>query len=376
MNAMNPFYLTPHTPPTYFCDRKRETEDLVRYLLNGANVTLISPRRYGKTGLIYHIFDTLKEKKSNYELYYADIYATHSADDFITMLAEAVTKELKKESLVKKFLATLGSIRPVISPDPLSGVPQLSFTFQTDAERRYSIKALFDYLEHRPQKVIFAIDEFQQIREYEGFSMEALLRTHIQPLRNIQFIFSGSRKHLMAEMFTAENSPFYESAALYSIDKIDREVYARFIDEQFRREGKSITQEAIDFILDWTRTHTFYTQFLCNRVFQSIKKDASLIDVCVAADTILKENNDAFLERRNLLTAKQWAFLTAVAKEGEISEPTASAFLQKYHLGGPSSARRLLDSLLGKELVLESKTLSGSTYCVYNVFFSRWLEKL
>ena len=201
---------------------------------------MISPRRYGKTGLIYHVFDTLKENKSNFELYYADIYATHSADDFITMLAEAVTKELKKESLVKKFLSTLGSIRPVISPDPMSGVPQLSFTFQSDAERRYSIKALFDYLEHRPQKVIIAIDEFQQIREYDGFSMEALLRTYIQPLRNIQFIFSGSRKHLMAEMFTAENSPFYESAALYSIDKIDREVYARFIDEQFRREGKSI----------------------------------------------------------------------------------------------------------------------------------------
>ena len=373
---MNPFYLIPHTPPTYFCDRNRETEDLVRYLLNGANITLISPRRYGKTGLIYHVFDTLKENKSNFELYYADIYATHSADDFITMLAEAVTKELKKESLVKKFLSTLGSIRPVISPDPMSGVPQLSFTFQSDAERRYSIKALFDYLEHRPQKVIIAIDEFQQIREYDGFSMEALLRTYIQPLRNIQFIFSGSRKHLMAEMFTAENSPFYESAALYSIDKIDRDVYGRFIDEQFRREGKSITQDAIDFILEWTRTHTFYTQFLCNRVFQSIKKEATLMDVYVAADTILKENNDAFLERRNLLTSKQWTFLTAVAKEGQVSEPTASAFLQMYRLGGASTARRLLESLLEKELILESKTLSGSSYCVYNVFFSRWLERI
>ena len=376
MSAMNPFYLIPHTPSAYFCDRNRETEDLIHYLLNGANITLISPRRYGKTGLIYHIFDTLKEKQYDFELYYADIYATHGADDFITMLAEAVSRELKKESLVKKFLAALGSIRPVISPDPLSGVPQLSFTFQSDAERRYSIKALLNYLEHRPKKVIVAIDEFQQIRKYEGFSIEALLRTYIQPLKNVQFIFSGSRKHLMSEMFTAENSPFYESAALYTIDKIDREVYARFIGEQFIREGKRITQEAVDFILEWTRAHTFYTQFLCNRVFQSIKREASLMDVYVAADTILKENNDAFLERRNLLTAKQWVFLTAVAKEGEITEPTASAFLQKYHLGGPSSARRLLDSLLDKELILKTKTLSGSTYCVYNVFFSRWLERI
>lgn len=373
---MNPFYLIPHTPAPYFCDRKKETEDLVRYLLNGANITLISPRRYGKTGLIYHVFDTLKAQKYDIELYYADIYATHSADDFITMLAEAISLELKKESLVKKFFETLGSIRPVLSPDPLSGVPQLSFTFQSDSERRYSIKALFDFLEHRPHKVIVAIDEFQQIRSYEGLSMETLLRTYIQPLNNVQFIFSGSRKHMMSEMFTAENSPFYESAALYSIDKIEHDTYARFIAEQFSAQKKSITPEAVDFILDWTRGHTFYTQFLCNRVFQAVKSEASLMDVYVAADAILKENNDAFLERRNLLTAKQWSFLAAVAKEGEISEPTSAAFLQKYQLGAPSTVRRLLDSLLEKEMILETKTLSGSRYCVYNVFFSRWLERI
>lgn len=375
-NAMNPFYLVPHTPAAFFCDRSKETDDLVGYLMNGSNITLISPRRYGKTGLIYHIFDTLQEQKADRELYYADIYATHNADDFIAMLAEAISRELKKESLIKKLFETLGSIRPVISQDPMSGVPQVSFTFQSDSERRYSLKALFDFLEQRPRKVILAIDEFQQIREYEGMSMEALLRTYIQPLHNVQFIFSGSRRHMMAEMFTAENSPFYESAALYTIDKIDRDTYARFISDQFETQKKSITSEAIDFILDWTRCHTFYTQFLCNRVFQSMKKDASLMDVYLAADTILKENNDAFLERRNLLTAKQWKFLIAVAKEEEVKEPTSAAFLQKYELGGPSTAQRLLDALLQKELILETKSLSGSTYCVYNVFFSRWLERL
>jgi hypothetical protein len=159
-------------------------------------------------------------------------------------LAEAVSKELKKDQLVKSFFQKLGRIRPVISQDALSGEPKLSFAFQTDAQRRYSLKALLEFLEHRPTRVIVAIDEFQQIREYEGLSMEALLRTHIQPLTNVQFIFSGSKKHTMAEMFTAENSPFYESASLYTLEKIDREVYARFIGEQFAAQKKSITPEA------------------------------------------------------------------------------------------------------------------------------------
>ena len=198
---MNPFYLIPHTPKAYFCDRVKETDDILdilRFLENGSNVTLISPRRYGKTGLIYHIFDSLKEQKKKVELFYVDIYATSCVDDFIAVLAEAVSKELKKDRLVKSFFQKLGRIRPVISQDALSGEPKLSFAFQTDAQRHYSLKALLEFLEHRPTRVIVAIDEFQQIREYEGLSMEALLRTHIQPLTNVQFIFSGSKKHTMA----------------------------------------------------------------------------------------------------------------------------------------------------------------------------------
>ena len=373
---MNPFFLSPHSPAQYFCDREKETDDLVNYLENGSNVALISPRRYGKTGLIYHVFDTLQAKKAKVELYYVDIYSSRNADDFIALLAEAISRALKKETSIKNFFKVLGSMRPVFSQDPLNGNPQFSFTFQTDAERRYSLKTLLDFLDNRPKKVILAIDEFQQVREYEGISMEALLRTYIQPLKNVQFIFSGSKKHMIAEMFTAENAPFYESASVYSIDKIDRQEYADYIDRQFKMQNKSIMSEAIDFILDWTRVHTYYTQVLCNRVFQSVKKEATLVDVLVAADTILKEHTDTFLERRNLLTAKQWDYLIAVAKEGIVTEPTSSAFLQKYHLGAPSTVSRLLNALLEKELLLETKTLEGSSYSVYNVFFSRWLERM
>lgn len=373
---MNPFYLIPHTPKAYFCDRKKETEDILRFLDNGANVTLISPRRYGKTGLIYHVFDQLSARKEKPELFYVDIYATANADDFIAVFAEAVAKVLKKDSVVKTFLGFLGRIRPVISHDPLSGEPKFSITLDSDADRRYSLKAMLDYLEHRPAKVIVAIDEFQQIREYAGMSMEALLRTYIQPLTNVQFIFSGSRRHVMADMFTYENSPFYESASLYVLDKIERSVYAQFIRVQFENQNKNITLEALDYILDWTRCHTFYTQALCNRVFAISKKEAALLDVLIVVDAILKENHDTFLERRSLLTSRQWKFLIAVAKEGEVREPTGAAFLQKYGLGAPSTVARLLSSLIDKELLLETKTLEGSSYCVYNVFFSRWLERL
>ena len=349
---------------------------MVRYLENGSNITLISPRRLGKTGLIYHVFDALEEKKADFETYYVDIYATRSFDDFVTSLAEAVYGGLKGKATMRSFLAVLKSVRPVVSPDPLSGVPQLSFTFQNDLEKRYSLKAIMDYLEHRKKKVIVAIDEFQQVRTYEGIPFEALLRSCIQPLQNVLFIFSGSKRHVMSDMFTGEKNPFYESAGLYPLDKIPYESYSSFIKKQFKENGKQIMDDAVDAILAWTRRHTYYTQFLCNRVFQTTWKEATLLDVFRCADIILDENADAFLERRCLLTRKQWDLLIAIAKEETVSKPTSAEFLQKYRLGAPSSALRTLESLVDKELVLETKRPEGSFYSVYNVFLSRWLERL
>lgn len=373
---MNPFILSPHAPAAYFCDRECETRDIVRYLENGSNLTLISPRRYGKTGLIYHVFDVLKEKITDFETFYVDIYATRSVDEFVTAFAEAVYGSLEGRSTIKAFLDVLKSVRPVLSPDPVSGVPQLSFTFQNDMEKRYSLKAILDYLEHRKKRVIVAIDEFQQVREYEGVQFEALLRTCIQPLQNVRFIFSGSRKHVMSDMFVGEKSPFYESAGMFPLDKIPYDVYSAFIKKQFADRKKHIMDDAVEVILDWTRRHTYYTQFLCNRVFQAARQEATMQDVFRCIEIIMDENYDAFLERRNLLTRKQWDYLTAIAKEGLVTQPTSSAFLQKYKLGAPSSSIRTLQSLVEKELVLEIKTAEGSIYSVYNVFFSRWLERL
>ena len=180
----------------------------------------------------------------------------------------------------------------------------------------------------------------------------------------------------MADMFTGEKSPFYESSAMYPIGKIDEEEYSSFIHKQFIDNGKTITDEAVGFILEWTKRHTFYTQFLCNRVFLGTRKEATLTEVLVAIDMIFKENEEAFLERRNLLTGRQWNYLIAVAKEGELSQPTSNEFLQKYHLGAQSSSLRTLEALVEKELVLETKSTAGSSYSVYNVFLSRWLERL
>ena len=369
----NPFALVPYVSKDFFCDREKETETVLEYLLNGSNVTLISPRRYGKTGLIYRVFDEIKQRKIDVNTCYVDIYATEKLEDFIKTFSEAVVASLDRKKGAKAFLQFLGGLRPMLSYNPLTGNPELTMTFLSDYEKRHTLASIFEFLEKLDKKTIVAIDEFQQVRKY-GNNMEALLRSYIQPLRNVQFVFCGSKKHLMAEMFTDARSPFYESTRCLYLEKIDREIYADFIVRMFAKGKKNITEEAVDFILDWTKAHTFYTQSLCNHVFLKSGKNIGLQDVLLSARQILIENEQTFLQWRDLLTPLQWNYLKAVAKEQSVDKPFATGFIQKYNIGTSANSSRMLESLLDKELILATSTEDGVSYSVYNVFLSRWLE--
>lgn len=369
----NPFLLEPYTSKELFCDREQELKDIVSFLTNGSNVTLISPRRYGKTGLIFRTFEELREKK--YTCIYADIFSAQNLEDFLKILSEAIVSAVSG-SIIKKFFNALKNARPMLSYDSVSGSPQVSLSFQMDSQKPPTLKSILDFLEKQGKHVILAIDEFQQIRDFKETNIEALLRTYIQQLHHVKFIFCGSKKHLMTDMFTNAKKPFYESSRTVYIDRIDLEKYKAFIMSLFTKNGKNIDDDAVDFILEWTKRHTYYTQFVCNQVFAESSKKITLEDVKNTASSILRLEITNFIERRNLLTEKQWKYLVAVAKEGEVKKPTAADFLMKYQIGNAATAKKILTTLVEKELLLEQSDLSRKSYSVYNVFMSRWMESL
>ena len=207
----NPFILEPFKSVEYFCDRERETREIINNISNGRNTTLISPRRLGKTGLIFRVFEEIRLLELQYETIYADISDTQNLDEFIKALSDAVVSKLKKQQGISDFFNALKSVRPLIGLDPITGSPQISFTFSNESQKQDTLIEVLTYLENHPQKIVLAIDEFQQIREYEGVNMEAVLRKNIQHLHNVRFIFCGSKKHTMTDMFTNAKKPFYES---------------------------------------------------------------------------------------------------------------------------------------------------------------------
>lgn len=367
-----PFPLVGYYGPAFFCDRENETETLRNNIKGGLSTTLVSIRRIGKTGLIKHLQHLLENE---YICIYTDILATENNIDFLNSLATAILNSVpEKTNLGKKIWNFIKSFRPVISFDALSGEPNVTFNIQPDESKKH-IETLFAFLEQQEQQVIFAIDEFQQILDYPDKNIEAWLRTIIQQLKNVVFIFSGSQPHLMNEMFANPSKPFYRSTVFLQLDKISLESYKKFIIEKFYEGKKEIQEKAVDEILEWTNTHTYYVQLLCNRVFINSGKKVSTENWQNEALKLLKEQELMFFGYRDILTREQWKLLKGIAHEGQAFSITSKKFIHKYLLGSSATVIRSIKTLQKKSFIYKQYNNEGILYySVYDVLFQRWIQ--
>ena len=372
----NPFIIRAYKAKELFCDRESELATIIKNCTNGVDTTIISLRRMGKSGFIYRLFDEIRDAGKDITPIYVDIYASRSLSDFIKYLSEAILRTFPEKShFGERFMEFIKSLRPLITFDPMTGDPQLQINYQSTQEKEYTLKGLFNFLEKQGVRILLAIDEFQQIREYPESNMEELLRTYIQPLKNVNFIFCGSKKHMMIDIFNNAKQPFYSSTKFIMMEEVAAKSYSGFIEKNFTKYGRTISPKAIKYILDWTKRHTYYTQSLCNTVFSNEDQDVSVESVKKACLEILQLNGSIYLQYRQLLTDNQWNFLIAVAKEQQVKQISSIKFISKYDIGTPASAKRIVNALCEKELLAEKTTKEGTSYFVYDVFFSRWLER-
>ena len=373
LNMNNPFLIVGYQGPEYFCDREKETEVILSALHNGRNITLVSPRRMGKTGLIKNVFYTLQEKEKNAKCFYLDIFSTQNLREFVALLGREILGKLDSlsQSTLKTLLSFFKSCRPVITMDELSGIPSVSLDIVPSKEEE-TLKEIFDYLRQSGRECYLAIDEFQQIMEYPEKGVEGLLRSYIQFLPNVHFIFSGSKKHLMEYIFFSIKRPFYQSTQKLFLDKISKEVYFSYAHSFFEKEGKELPEEIFDKVYTWVDGHTWYVQYLLNRLFALPEKTLSpeLLDSLMME--ILQEEEYTYQTYFQLLTFNQIQLLKAIAKEGIVREVNAAAFIKKYDLKAVSSVNTSLRILIDKEFILRQP----DGYIVYDRFMSIWLSRI
>jgi len=367
MTLDNPFLTQGYAGKEYFCDRQTETKTIITALENGRSVTLISLRRMGKTGLVHHTF---REMKS--DCVYVDILHTGTLREFTVTFGKAVINQL--ESPVTKSWKQVASIfrkiQPSIKFDPLSGQPSFDLSIANEKEAENTLEDIFNYLKKRKKKTVIAIDEFQQISFYPDKKTEALLRSYTQNLHRVQFIFSGSSKHILTAMFSHASRPFYQSTQFLFLSHLKKEVYVAFIQHHFTKSGKKIDPKLIEEIVEWTKLHTFYTQLFCHKVFLETDKVVSPQLLANVKEGIFEENEPYFISYKNLLSDQQWNLLKAIAKEGEVAKINKKTFLNAHHLSA-SSVQRSIKALEEREMIVHE----NNAYRVYDVFLGRWLAE-
>ena len=369
----NPFIYQGYESPKYFCDREVETKTLLSHLKNGRNVTLISPRRIGKTGLIKNTFYHLKEQEKDATCLYIDIFATKNLHDFVELLGVMVINEIvrKNASFIEKTISFFSALRPVLSMATLTGEPSVSITVEPSKED-ITIQSIFNYLNDSEQEVYIAIDEFQQIAEYPEKGTEALLRSYIQFAQHVHFIFSGSKFHLMAEIFGSPKHPFYQSTEMMGLKPLDSDVYYDFCLQFFKEKGGNIEKDIFEYLYNMFEGHTWYIQCIMNRLYEANTNVESTEQVNAAILSILAGREPQFESLSQFFTDNQFSLLKAIAKEGIVAQPTAGRFIKSHNLSGASSTKAALKVLENKELVYRKP----EGYIIYDRFMDLWLKRL
>ena len=371
MQVINPFILSGYVSPDYFCDRKQETAQLVADLRNGRNVTLISPRRMGKTGLIRHVFHEMGKAKDTL-CYYVDLYQTDSLASLVKKLGDEVLGNLDttEAKIVKRVSTSFKSLRPVISIDPMTGTPSFSIDIQPALAER-SLAEIFDYMQQGGKRCYVAFDEFQTVTEYADKNVEALLRAHIQHLTNVHFIFSGSQRHVLENMFVSASRPFYQSTQMMNLACISPQAYEAFAQEKLSGHGQQMAPGAFDHLYQALAGHTWYVQMALNRLYELGKAQLTADDVDLMLRTIVAENEATYHTFLHLITPAQGRLLRAVAHEGTAREILGQTFITTYRLGATSTIKSATKVLVDKELLLQD----DDAYQVYDRFFAIWLSQ-
>ena len=372
--VINPFIVSGKIPEAYFCDRVEESVQLEKSLTNQLNVVLTSSRRMGKTSLVDFVFNK-PAISDEYITIFVDILQTTTFREFIFTLGTAVfdTVASRSDKWRKQFVTFMKSLSGSFGYDPIQNTPTFDVRLGDIQLPEYTLREIFQYLESVDKRCLVVIDEFQQITRYPEKNVEEILRTHIQKLSNANFVFSGSQRRLMEEMFFSAKRPFYQSAKPLRLEAINQDVYFDFALTHFQQAGKDISKEAFTYVYETFWGVTLYVQRLMKDAYiETLPGTTCDVDMVKRlTEDYIRENDSHLREQLSFITEAQKELLYAIHAEGQVQSITSSAFNRKHRLRSPSSTQSAALKLLEYDLI----TRKEKTYSLSDPLMDLWLDR-
>lgn len=363
-----PFYYGGVVSDAHFCNRQKEINELLADIDAGLNVLLYAPRRFGKTSLVLSALS-----RTEYKFILLDLMSVVDTEEFINEYFNAVSKSLRTTSdkVVNVFKKILG-LRPNIGVDfDAAGNPSFRLNFQP-SESNSVLKEVLDlpyrYARHKNKKVVVVFDEFQEVVK---LGIEEKLRSVLQHHGdNVSYVFLGSKKSIMKNLFFDKSKPFYKSVKHLPIDTISDEDWKYFIRNGFESHQKQIDAACINAILDVSKGFPYYTQQIANELFFITEQIATGDMTNEAINSILDKEEDLFLNEWNHLSQYQKkALKLLIYTNGQ--GIYGKEVMTKFNFTS-SSLKKAVEGLLAKD-VIDHK---NGRYYFQDPLFEFWLKRI
>mgnify|MGYP002620103171 CR=1 FL=1 len=318
-----------------FIDRVEDRAQLKQMLSSGINVTLISPRRWGKSSLVKKAMDELAAERKDIRVCYLDGFSINSEEEFYSQFAARV----------------ISCATGKIESDGLNGILPINLHYKPQDMDKMQILDLPEKIARdKGLKIIVCIDEFQQLAHLPGYAdMEGKMRSVWQQQKNVSYCLYGSKKHMMMDIFGNTQKPFYRFSNIVFMPKIRKEDWMPFIIEGFISTGKSIPRDLAERICDVTQCHSWYLQQLCYFIWSATDNEVDEVILNSSIQRLVDTNAPMFMSDTEKLTPSQREMLRAIVN-GE-RQLTAEKTMSRYHLGNPNTIVRNKKVLIDKSFI-------------------------
>jgi len=368
IRTQNPFRFGQVVEKDAYCPRTALERRLSSRIERGQNTVVLGNRRVGKTSLICNV----ASRRRTHKVWYVDFLGIKSGQDFLTRAVQAMGSLDRHASVLDRLLKALPRLTVSISPDPVTGLPSLMPTMAPDAYRPESIVGLLGAVSDlaAKRKLVVVFDEFQDVAKVpDADALLAVLRGRIQFMGSTPFVFAGSVRNDMWQIFADERSPLYKSADFVEVAAEEFDDFPGFLQSRFQAGGKTVAPDVLPEVLCICDNVPGDVQQLCAALWDNaIGDQVTTENMTPAIEEIFHNESRAYEMIVTELPAQQLKVLAVLAKRGGRSV-LGKDFLVGTGITHPSSVKRALTRLCQRRLVFRTP----DAYRFSNPFLKLWL---
>lgn len=345
-------------------------------IVNGQDVVVFAPRRYGKSSLVWRVAQKLV--RDRVLVAQVDLMTTPTKEKLAEKLAKAIHDDIATPLFrAKERLRIFSGLRiaPVVTVDAEDG--SLGFTFSAGHSREdvdATLERLFELPgrlgAERNRRVALVLDEFQEVVEIDPH-LPKLMRAVFQEQPEVAHVYLGSKRHMMRRIFNDDNEPFWRSAKPLELGVIAPADFKPYIEGRFAASGRTVDPLTVDRVLGLTHGHPYGTQELCYFLWEEAAgRKAGLDELDRAVVNLLRSEHAHFSLIWEHAASAQRVLLQALASEP--GRAYAREYRQRHNLPAPSSVQRAAEALVGAELIGRDE---NGDFRIVEPFLAEWIRQ-